>query len=291
MREPSYVSMREELTLRVHGPANLPTLIYLPGLHGDWTLIGGFRRALGARVRFVEVTYPRTLTWTLDDYAAAIERALKEQGIEHAWLLGESFGSQLVWPLLARKSYRTDAVILAGGFVRHPTPKTAGVVGRVTAGLPFPAMRLALAGYAKLMRVRYRRSPEVLENLDEFMARRTDLDRRAIAHRLDLLARNDPGPTAQAAGPPVFALTGMWDPIVPWFHVRRWLRDCCPSLQDYRVLWQADHQVLGTAPETAARVIMGWITGTLSGENDQPSRRSRMFGGGTAQQRAAGRSR
>lgn len=283
--------MCEELTLRVFGPANLPALIYLPGLHGDWTLIGGFRRALGARVLFVEVTYPRTLTWSLDDYATAIERALKEQGVEHGWLLGESFGSQLVWPLLARKRFKTDGVILAGGFVRHPTPKTARVVGRVTAGLPFPAMRLALTGYARLMRVRYRRSPEVLQNLDEFMARRTDLDRQAISHRLDLLARNDPGPTARAAGPPVFALTGLWDPIVPWFHVRRWLRRRCPNLRDYRVVWRADHQVLGTAPETAARVIMGWITGTLSGEDGQPSRRSRMFGGGRGRPRAAERRR
>ena len=59
--------------LRIHGDASLPTLIYLPGLHGDWTLVGGFREAVDGRVRFVEMTYPRTLTWSLDDYAAAIE--------------------------------------------------------------------------------------------------------------------------------------------------------------------------------------------------------------------------
>jgi len=33
-------TMAEELQLRIHGQASLPTLIYLPGLHGDWTLIG-----------------------------------------------------------------------------------------------------------------------------------------------------------------------------------------------------------------------------------------------------------
>jgi len=53
--------MAEELQLRIHGEGSLPTLIYLPGLHGDWTLIGGFRQALAGRARFVEVTYPRTL--------------------------------------------------------------------------------------------------------------------------------------------------------------------------------------------------------------------------------------
>ena len=88
--------MPEELQLRIHGEASLPTLIYLPGLHGDWTLIGGFRKAIGGRVRFVEITYPRTLTWSLDDYAAAIETALAQNGITRGWLLGESYGSQVV---------------------------------------------------------------------------------------------------------------------------------------------------------------------------------------------------
>ena len=37
-------SMDEKLQLRIYGDDSLPTLIYLPGLHGDWTLIGGFRK-------------------------------------------------------------------------------------------------------------------------------------------------------------------------------------------------------------------------------------------------------
>ena len=68
--------MNEELQLRIHGDAALPTLIYLPGLHGDWTLVTSFRLALAGRVRFVEFTYPRTLMWSLEDYARAIEAAL-----------------------------------------------------------------------------------------------------------------------------------------------------------------------------------------------------------------------
>jgi len=70
------MEMKEKLEMRTYGDASLPTLIYLPGLHGDWTLVGSFRHALGGRVRFVEFTYPRTLTWSLDDYAANLESAL-----------------------------------------------------------------------------------------------------------------------------------------------------------------------------------------------------------------------
>ncbi|HWC59246.1 MAG TPA: hypothetical protein VHC44_06085, partial [Verrucomicrobiae bacterium] len=81
--------MAEQLQLRIHGEASLPTLIYLPGLHGDWTLIPSFKRALGNRARFVEVTYPRTLTWSLDDYAVNLEAALAEQGLTRGWILAE----------------------------------------------------------------------------------------------------------------------------------------------------------------------------------------------------------
>ena len=118
--------MAEELQLRIHGDASLPTLIYLPGLHGDWTLIGGFRHAIGDKVRFVEITYPRTLTWSLDDYAAAVETALAKNGITDGWLLGESFSSQVVWAMVARGKFQAQGVILAGGFVKYPMRRRVG---------------------------------------------------------------------------------------------------------------------------------------------------------------------
>src|SRR6266446_7487090 len=110
----------EKMAVRVHGADCGRTLIYLPGLHGDWTLIGRFRKALRGRVRFVEVTYPRTLAWSLEDYAAGVEAALAQQGIFTGWLLGESFSSLVVWPILARNRFQAHGVVLSGGFVRHP---------------------------------------------------------------------------------------------------------------------------------------------------------------------------
>ena len=109
--------MKEELQMRVHGDAGTPTLIYLPGLHGDWTLIGRFRKALKQRVRFVEVTYPRTLEWSLEDYAAGVEAALADRGINRGWVLAESFSSSVAWRLVSRKNFRIDGLVLAGGFV------------------------------------------------------------------------------------------------------------------------------------------------------------------------------
>ena len=82
--------MDETLEIRIRGSDRCPTLIYLPGTHGDWTLVGSFHRALGDRVRFVEINYPRTVSWSLDKHAAAIEAGLAEHGIRSGWVLGES---------------------------------------------------------------------------------------------------------------------------------------------------------------------------------------------------------
>jgi pimeloyl-ACP methyl ester carboxylesterase len=254
--------MSEKLQMRVYGDAALPTLIYLPGMHGDWTLVGSFRRALAGRVRFVEFTYPRTLTWSLDDYAEGVETALAEQGIARGWLLGESFSSQVVWSLVARKQFEIQAVVLAGGFVRHPMRWGVRLAERLCGGISLGLITRILFGYAKVARFRYRHSPEVQANINEFIARRTELDRQAAKHRLHLIAQYDPRPIAREVTVPVFALNGFVDPIVPWCFVRPWLNKNCPALREYRIMWRADHNVLGTAADASAEQIVQWMNET-----------------------------
>lgn len=36
------VNESERIPMRVHGVNDSPTLIYLPGLHGDWTQVSSF---------------------------------------------------------------------------------------------------------------------------------------------------------------------------------------------------------------------------------------------------------
>ena len=249
----------EKLEMRVYGDAALPTLIYLPGLHGDWTLIGSFRRALGGRVRFVEVTYPRTRTWSLDDYAQGVEAALAEQGIVRGWLLGESFSSQVVWAMVARERFQIEGVILAGGFVRHPMRWGVRLAERMSAGIPLALLTRILFGYAKVARFRFRHAPEVLDSIREFIDRRTELDRQAATHRLHLIAQYDPRPIARQVSLPVYALSGLVDPIVPWFCVRPWLKKNCPNLRQYKVIGSADHNVLATAFRPAAEYVLRWM--------------------------------
>jgi pimeloyl-ACP methyl ester carboxylesterase len=258
----------EELQLRTYGNPKLPTVIYLPGLHGDWTLITSFRKALDSLAHFVEMTYPRSLTWSIADYATAIESALFKRGIDHGWLLGESFGSQVAWALLEnnlsakddkKKFFSVDGLILAGGFVKHPLkwgPGLLRLIGRMT---PLAVYRLELKIYARYAKFRHRNAPEVLAGIQEFLSRRTELDRRAMSHRLALTSQYDPRTVARRTQVPVYYAAGLVDPLVPFMVVRRWLRANCPGYRSGRTFWLADHNVLATAPDKAAKTIMKWI--------------------------------
>jgi pimeloyl-ACP methyl ester carboxylesterase len=245
-------------TVRVHAGSG-PTLIYLPGLHGDWGLIGAFRRALGGRVRFVEISYPNAPV-ALDALAAGVEAALREHAIDSGWLLAQSFGSQVGWELL-RRGFRADGVILAGGFVRHPWPWGVGLMraflSRVPAGLiGGPYRALTALGSAVS-----RREPETADELAAFARGRTAEHWRAAAWRLTLIAASDPRETARGARVPVHYLGGLIDPLVPWPAVTGWLGRECPAYKGRAILPFADHNVLGSAPRESAERVLGWVAG------------------------------
>jgi|WetSurMetagenome_2_1015567.scaffolds.fasta_scaffold286028_1 pimeloyl-ACP methyl ester carboxylesterase len=262
----------EKLQVRIHGDPAKPTLIYCPGLHGDWTLVSSFRAAVTNQFCFVEFTYPRNETWSLDDYAASIESALLTNGITHGWLLGESFGSQVVWAMLAREQaraeagqktgapkFKADGVILAGGFVRHPLPWGVRFMETTTAHLPRWCLKTGLWVYSQYARFRHRQAPETLGSIQEFVQRRQDpRDQPAIRHRLKLIKENDPRPVARANRLPVYALSGLVDPLVPNPAVRRWLKSNCPGYRGNRMIYGADHNVLATAPRQSAEQVAQW---------------------------------
>jgi pimeloyl-ACP methyl ester carboxylesterase len=128
------------------------------------------------------------------------------------------------------------------------------------AGIPLPCLRGMLAGYAKVARLRFGRSPEIVADISEFIARWTELHRQAAAHRLRLVAQNDPSAVARQLRLPFYAITGAIDPIVPWPSVGYWLRRNCPGLREHKIIWRADHNVLSTAPHAAADQVVRWIT-------------------------------
>jgi len=257
------------LQFRVHDDASLPTLIHLPGLHGDWTLLGPFRAALGGRARFIESTYPRRLDWSLDDYAGAIETALLEHGISSGWILGESFSSLVAWQFLSRQraasratAFNVVGLILVGGFIRHPWPWAVRFAHSASRIVSLRLLRHLCKLYGRAARRRYCDCPEVVAELDEFVDRRTnEPDRQVITRRYGLISENDPRSIARDTTLPVYQLTGAWDPIVPWWQIRPWLRRNCPGYRATRIIWSGGHNVLLSAPRKSADQIMDWVCG------------------------------
>lgn len=255
-----------ELQIRVHGSPALPTLIYLPGIHGDWTLVSSFRAALAGKVRFVEITYPHATTWMLEDYAAGIEKALTARGITEGWLIGESFGSQPAWQIVQRANcggskLAIHGLILAGGFVKHPWPWGAKFLRWASRVSPRFLFRALFKFYSLYSRFRHRYAPESYASVQEFIRNRfAPGDAEAIRSRYTLIVENDLCAIAKAAKLPVFALAGLIDPMVPNAYVRRWLKANCPGFREAKTLHASDHNVLGTAPDEAAQIVMRWIT-------------------------------
>jgi len=248
-----------DLQIRVHGDAGRPTLIYLPGVHGDWTLVSSFREAIKGRVRFVEFTYPRTLTWSLQDHAEAILDRLQTHGIKEGWLLAESFGSVLAWAVL-EKAFAAQGVILAGGFVRYPFMPLVGFAHWLNRSIPNWGLSAFCRFYAAYARFRHHKAPDTYEAVAEFLRRRTEPgDREALCHRYRLIQQSDARALARSMKIPVYHLCGFFDPVVPWWAVRKSLLRGCPAHRDRALIWWADHNVLGTAPREAAEHIMAWM--------------------------------
>lgn len=260
------------LQFQAHGEQTRPTLVYLPGLHGDWTLIADFRAEVTRDLRLAEFTYPWTADWSLADYAAAIEETLLAEGIRSGWLLGESFGSQVAWALLDRQPagprqarFRVEGLILAGGFVRHPWPAGVRCMEWLVRWTPRWCLRTALAFYIGYRQARHRPTPEARAGLRAFVQRRlAPQDRLTVVHRLQLIRRHDPRPVACQTHLPVYALWGWIDPLVPNAWVARWLARHCPGYRGARGIRWADHNVLAVAPQQAAAQVRAWIRQSMT---------------------------
>jgi pimeloyl-ACP methyl ester carboxylesterase len=222
-------------------------------------MVDAFRDSLQGQVRFVEVAYPHTLSWSLQDYAAAVESALLELEVVSVWLLGESFGSQIIWPMVANGAIDVQGVMLAGGFVRHPIPGAARIAESVCRKIPIALVRAMFQFYAAAAWLRFRRSPETIRGIRDYIAKLDEPCRLAATSRLGLIGRSDPSDIARTMSVSLYALSGALDPVVPWLLVRRWLHRECPALREFKVIWGADHNVLGTAPRAAARQVLKWM--------------------------------
>jgi pimeloyl-ACP methyl ester carboxylesterase len=257
-------SAETALEVRVHGDRSKPCLIYLPGVHGDWTLFTSFRELAKEDFFVVEISYPRTLKWSMEDYGRAVAAAVEQLGISRAWVLAESYSSQVAWAWLklaqsGATPFRFEGLILAGGFVRYPFPWLVRAAGKFFDVAPWRLWKILFCFYIWYSSFRHRNAPESASSAHEFVARRTKLDIAAMRHRLRLIYEYDPREIAAAATCPIYLLAGMIDPVVATWPVLRWLRKHCPAVRAHRIIWPADHNVLGTEPGKSLAQIAAWV--------------------------------
>ncbi len=255
--------VEETLEIKIHGAREQPTLIYLPGTHGDCTIITPLRHLLSPHCRFVEITYPRTTSWFLSDYARHITNALSSQGITEGWLLAESFGSQIAWPLANELAggLKCRGIILAGGFGRHPFPWGVRLAIKGLKWLTAKDSRVnrAMQTYSRMVKACYETTADTEQAVQSFIERRNAADASAAIHRLHLIATNNPQESITRTQLMVFSLSGFWDALVPWYLVTPWLRRHCPRYKESALIYTADHNVLFSAPSKSARTILKWL--------------------------------
>lgn len=253
----------ETLEISIHGSNEHPTLIYLPGTHGDGTIITPLRHLLSPHCRFVEITYPRTTAWSLTDYARHISNALSSQGITEGWLLAESFGSQIAWSLANELAggFHCQGIILAGGFGRHPFPWGVRLAIKGLRWLTAKESRVnrVMRIYRRMVKVCYESTSDTEQAVKSFIERRTPVDALAAIHRLYLIATNYPHESIACTQLRVYSLSGFWDGLVPWYLVTPWLRHHCPGYKESAMIYTADHNVLFSAPSKSARTILKWL--------------------------------
>jgi len=247
------------VSIRIHEGAG-PTVIYLPGIHGDWGLIGAFRRALDGRVRFVEFAYSKD-ELSLERLSELVHAELTAHGVTSGWLIGQSFGSQVGWALMAR-GFEADGVVLAGGFVKHPWPWGARLFQALLSAVPSAIVNPAYQAYTVACNALARRGPEEAEELLAFARNRGAREWAAMSWRLSLIVKSDPRATARATRRPVHYLGGLIDPLVPWPLVTRWLAAECPGYKGEVIIRSADHNVLGSSPRESAERVLSWVTAT-----------------------------
>lgn len=252
----------DDLITRLSGAPEGPALVYIPGIHGDWTPMWRIRELLGRSFRLVEVSYPRAATdWTLEDYVARLVELFDRLGLSSAHLLAESFGSLVGWDFTCRHPGRVKSLMVAGGFCRTP--------GRVKVALADFALGLIPAWIldrfvdlylAFLVRRGFPRDA-FLRSGEFFPATRTARGWRSTHNRLRIIRRTDVRRRLGELRVPVLYFGGARDRIVPVRREIATLRGAlAPECAFREVLFPAaPHPIIPARYPQVAALIAEWI--------------------------------
>jgi 3-oxoadipate enol-lactonase len=249
------------LVHQVTGPEEHPPLVYLPGVHGDWTPLGRARSLLNESFQLVEAAYPRVAHWSLADFSQALESLLDALKLDSVHLVGESFGSLVAWEFGLTHPRRVRSLALVGGF-SHPPSRTAGLAKHALSLVPTALFETGVDMYVahKNRRGEPRHPPG--EGVPPYAAVRTASGRRATANRMRLIQRTDFRPLLSQVAFPVRYIGGEKDRLVPVQRELRTLQQHLPAICNFqgRVLPGAPHMIIVSHPEQTVEHLAEWVS-------------------------------
>lgn len=241
------------------GDPSAPPILYLPGVHGDWTPQGRARPILSRDFHFVETAYPRIDHWSIEDYGRALKELLDSLEIESAHVVGESFGSLVAWQFGIAHPQRVRSFTLVGGFTRPPRFGVAAAASAALKSIPTGVLESAIDFYVAGKTA----MGEHRETFDAgaYPAARTQRGRRATARRMSIIQASEFRRHLTQIQFPVRYLGGARDIVVP---VRREIATLIAHLPphcDFRseLVAGAPHALIASHPEQSVEHILRWV--------------------------------
>lgn len=245
------------------GPAPAPTIVYVPGLQGDWTLNWQIRPLLNRSNYLVELGYPHaSARWTLNDYVARLLEVFDRLELSSAHLLAESFGSLPAQLFCLRYPERVNTLILAGGVSSSP-----GMLKDLLVQIPmrltpewFKTWFLTTHSDRNLARLGF--PPNAFRCAGErFPAWRSWGGREAVLNRMRLVRHADLRPQLGELRLPVFYIGGAADRIVPVRQEIATYQRLLPMKDAFRgvILPGAPHPVIPARHQQVADLIEEWV--------------------------------
>ncbi len=241
------------------GDPNAPPVLYLPGVHGDWTPQVAARPLLSRNYHFVETAYPRIETWSIDDYAHALNDLLDELGIESAHIVGESFGSLVGWEFGIANPARVRSFTLVGGFSRPPRFRIAAAAAAALKTLPTRLLESSIDAYVA-GKSAFGESRETFD-VGAYPASRTARGRLATAKRMNIIQASDFSDRLTEVAFPVRYIGGANDIVVPVRREIATLANYLPKHCDFQseLVRGAPHAMIASHPEATVDHISRWV--------------------------------
>ena len=180
-----------ELVYRIRGGEEALPVVYLPGVHGDWTPQAAASQILASAFRLVEISYPKEPLWRLGDYASALVSLLDRLEIESAHVVAESFGSLVGWEFGLEHRSRVRSMVIVGGFCQPPGPRKVLLAKWGLSVLPTGLFERGVDAYVAMRQHQGKLEQPEMEVDLPYAAVRTDLGRIATVSRFELICTSD----------------------------------------------------------------------------------------------------